>query len=368
MRKVHTTMAALALLGAAGAAQAQSSVQIYGLIDTAVEHLTNVNAAGDSLTRMPNLSGGMFPSRIGFRGQEDLGDGLRAVFTLENGLQPDSGGMNQGNRLFGRQAWVGLAGSFGTVTMGRTYSMLFQSFFDVDVIGPSQFSIGSLDLYLPNARHDNSISYKGVFSGLTVGATYSFGRDTSSAGGPAATNCAGENAADAQACRNWSTMLRYDAAGKQWGVLGAYDTYHGGAGAAAAFSPTSSARTDTRWHIAGYGKIGDATIAGGFLHRNNEGNAVTPTSTLTYLGMTYLFTPQFSLDAQVARLDFKNSPNDTNMAVVRGTYYLSKRTAIYGLVGRVSNGGTAAVALSAGATVAPGGTQNGIMTGIQHTF
>lgn len=367
MRKLQTSMAALALLGAS-AAQAQSSVQIYGLIDTAVEHLTNVDAAGHSLTRMPNLSGGMFPSRIGFRGQEDLGDGLRAVFTLENGFQPDSGGLNQGGRLFGRQAWVGLAGNFGTVTLGRTYSMLFQSFYDVDVIGPAQFSIGSLDLYLPNARHDNSISYKGTFSGVTLGATYSFGRDTSTVGGPSATSCAGENPADAQACRNWSTMVRYDAPGKQWGALAAYDTYHGGAGAAAAFSPTKSSLTDTRWHLAGYGKIGDVTVAGGFLHRNNEGNATTPTSTLTYLGATYLVTPQLQIDAQVARLDFKNSPNDTRIAVLRTTYYLSKRTAIYGLLGRVSNGGTAAVALSAGATVAAGGGQNGVMTGIQHTF
>src|SRR5665647_3781484 len=104
MNKTHIATAVVAIL-AASAAQAQSSVQVYGLIDAGVEHVTNVDAAGHSLTRMPNLSGGTFPSRLGFRGTEDIGGGLKAVFTLENGFGPDSGTLNQGNRLFGRQAW-----------------------------------------------------------------------------------------------------------------------------------------------------------------------------------------------------------------------------------------------------------------------
>lgn len=365
MKKIQFFAAGLAVAGAT-AVHAQSSVQVYGMIDTAVEHLTNVNAAGNSLTRMPNLAGGMLPSRIGFRGTEDLGDGLRAIFALENGFAPDSGQLNQGNRLFGRQAWVGLSGDWGTLTLGRNYSMLFNSFSGVDVIGAPQFSIGSLDSYLPNARSDNSIAYKGTFGGVTLGATYSLGRDASSAGGPSATNCAGENAADPAACRNWSAMARYD--GGNWGAVAAYDTYNGGAGAAASFSPTRSSLSDTRWNLGAFVKFGDVKVAGGWVHRNNEGSAVAPRSDLPYLGVTYNLTPAFVIDGQVARLDFKNSVNKTDMYVLRGTYYLSKSTAVYGMVGHVSNGGTAAVALSAGATVAPGGSQNGIITGIEHSF
>lgn len=365
--KKHQTTYLLCLLAACSTtpALAQSSVQIYGLIDTAVEHVTNTNAAGDSLTRMPNLSGGQFPSRIGFRGSEDLGNGLKAVFTLENGLAPDTGGLNQGGRLFGRQAWVGLAGDWGLVSIGRTYSMLYFTFFDSDVIGPAQMSIGALDLLLPNLRNDNSISYKGKFGPLTAGVGYTLGRDTSTAGGPAATGCAGESAADHKACRGYNAILMYETG--TWGIVSGYDTYNGGTGAAAAFGPNSSAFADSRWHLGGYAKFGTVKVGGGLIRRNNEGN-LRPHSDLTYVGASWGVTPAVVLDAQVARLDFGNSPNDTNMYLLRASYNFSKRTAVYAGVGKVTNGGTAAVALSAGATVAAGGSQNGITTGIRHSF
>jgi predicted porin len=101
------------------------------------------------------------------------------------------GTMGQGNRLFGRAAYVGLkclrpadAGPAGEHDLPRHGQ--------VGHYRANIFSISSLDLYLPNARSDNAIGYLGVFKELTVGATYSFGRDASSAGGPAATGCAGE--------------------------------------------------------------------------------------------------------------------------------------------------------------------------------
>jgi predicted porin len=85
------TIAIAAAIIASGAAQAQSNVTMYGIIDAAVETYTNADAAGNSVTRMPSLGGGMFPSRLGFRGTEDLGDGLKAIFRLENGFAPDTG-------------------------------------------------------------------------------------------------------------------------------------------------------------------------------------------------------------------------------------------------------------------------------------
>lgn len=90
-------------------------------------------------------------------------------------------------------------------------NMLYNSMPEVEIIGPTQYGLGSIDPGIPNGREDNSIAYKGTFDKFTVGATYSLGRDTSSAGGPGGTNCPGEAAADKQACREWSAMLRYDA-------------------------------------------------------------------------------------------------------------------------------------------------------------
>lgn len=365
MKKHQFLAASLALAGAA-TAHAQSSVVIYGIIDTAVEHVTNVTPIGGSVTRMPNLSGGMLPSRFGFRGSEDLGGGLKAIFNLETGFGPDAGTLNQGGRQYGRQAWVGLSNKYGALTVGRNYSMLFFSFFDVDNIGPSQFAASNLDSYLPNARSDNSIAYKGTFDGLTVGATYSLGRDASAAGGPSATNCAGESPTDKQACRNWSTMLRYDAS--NWALLAAYDTYNGGAGAAAPFSPTRSDLSDSRTHVAGYYKLGATKLSGGYLRRNNEGSAVTPRSNLMYLGLGYDLTPLWLIEGQFSRIDFKNSANDTNLVVLRTIYNLSKRTAVYAMLGHIDNHGAAAIALNAGGTTFAGANQNGFLTGIKHSF
>lgn len=77
-----------------------------------VEYVNNVGTTKSGLVRMPNLTGTV-PSRWGVRGKEDLGGGLHAVFTLESGFAPDSGVSNQGGRLFGRQANVGLSGPWG---------------------------------------------------------------------------------------------------------------------------------------------------------------------------------------------------------------------------------------------------------------
>ena len=122
LRACLARLAPLAMLAAAGGAQAQtgSSVTLYGHLDTGIEHLTNVQGGG-SLTRMPGLTG-TAPSRWGLRGSEDLGGGLSAVFALESGFGPDAGTFNQGGRGFGRQAWVGLSGGWGSVSqIGRAH-------------------------------------------------------------------------------------------------------------------------------------------------------------------------------------------------------------------------------------------------------
>jgi predicted porin len=134
--------------GAAGSAMAQSSVTIYGIIDTGVVYTTNANANGNAVFKMPSLTGS-FLSRIGFRGTEDLGGGLQAIFVLESGFAPDTGAMGQGNRIFGRQSYVGLKSDWGQVTLGRQINMTYLSQLKTDVMGPNIFAIGSIDPYRP---------------------------------------------------------------------------------------------------------------------------------------------------------------------------------------------------------------------------
>src|SRR5437773_7693011 len=93
------------LSGIAGMAQAQTNVTIYGVIDLGMDY-TN-NSLGKSQVQME--SGYAQGSRLGFKGNEDLGGGLSAVFQLENGFAADTGKLGQGGLLFGRQAFVGLS-------------------------------------------------------------------------------------------------------------------------------------------------------------------------------------------------------------------------------------------------------------------
>ncbi|HEX8602262.1 MAG TPA: porin [Pseudoduganella sp.] len=353
---------ALALL-AVGAAYAQSNVTIYGIIDTAVARVDNTNANGDSVTKIPSLTGS-FPSRIGFRGTEDLGGGLSAVFTLESGFGPDTGTMGQGNRLFGRQASVGLKGKWGTLTLGRQINMTYVATQKADVLGPNLFAIGSIDAYLPNARSDNAIGYLGNFDGIVAGATVSFGRDSSSSGGPAATGCAGESPADSKACRQYTALLGYEV--KAYGINASYDKLYGNTGAAGGL--TSSSNYDRRVTVNGYWMFGATKLGAGVIDRKTNAATGVTDSELYYLGVSHPVNPFLTLDAQVARKNVKRSGDDTDMVVARLTYYLSTRTAVYGALGIMDNDGAAAIALDAGGAVGAGKPQRGIMAGIRHHF
>ncbi|MDN3098678.1 porin, partial [Enterococcus faecalis] len=103
----------LAVLAVAQGAWAQSSVTMFGLIDSGITYVSN-EGGGKNV----KFDDGIFaPNLFGLRGTEDLGGGLKAIFTLENGFNPNTGALGQGNRMFGRQAFVGLESArWGTLT------------------------------------------------------------------------------------------------------------------------------------------------------------------------------------------------------------------------------------------------------------
>ncbi|EIF35693.1 outer membrane protein (porin) [Burkholderia sp. Ch1-1] len=113
-----TTLALLTLPLLASAAHAQSSVTLYGFVDAGLVYVNN--QSGHSNVQM--VTGQTNGSRWGLRGSEDLGGGLKAIFTLENGFDPSNGKLLQNGREFGRQAFVGLSSdTWGAVTLGRQY-------------------------------------------------------------------------------------------------------------------------------------------------------------------------------------------------------------------------------------------------------
>ncbi|WP_233849541.1 porin [Paraburkholderia sp. HD33-4] len=130
-----TLFAACVAAAAPVCVHAQSSVTLYGIIDEGISYFSNAattnangSVSGHSAVRL--LSGVMQQSRWGLRGSEDLGSGLNAIFVLENGFDASTGKAGQGGLLFGKKAYVGMSGPFGTVMLGRQYDT------NVDIIGP----------------------------------------------------------------------------------------------------------------------------------------------------------------------------------------------------------------------------------------
>ncbi|HEY1996691.1 porin [Paraburkholderia sp.] len=182
MKRIALSSLSLALLGIAGAAHAQSSVTLYGTIDTSITFVHNANgAAGQNLWSIGNNSGGdLSGSRWGLKGQEDLGGGLKAIFQLENGFNPANGQLGQGSRLFGRQAYVGLtADQYGTFTLGRQYDPLVdmvQGITADNYFGSTFATAGDVDNYDNSSRTSNAIKYVSpVFYGVQVEGMYAFG-------------------------------------------------------------------------------------------------------------------------------------------------------------------------------------------------
>jgi predicted porin len=166
-----TLITALPLL-----ASAQSNVTVYGVMDAAVSS-EKTGAPGTGRNTVIN-SGDQSSSRIGFRGTEDLGNGLKALFNVEAGVSIDTG-MGD-SALFGRRSVVGLQNEWGTLTVGREYSPIAAIAGATDALGQgfygSNLSAFGTSLSTPRLtrRLSNSVNFKSAaYSGFTVGAAYS---------------------------------------------------------------------------------------------------------------------------------------------------------------------------------------------------
>jgi predicted porin len=200
-----------------------------------------------------------------------------------------------------------------------------------------------------------------------LGATYSLGRDAVNAGSPAGTNCPGELAGDARACRERSALVKYDS--PAWGAALAWDEIHGGPGAFAGL--VSSAMKDTRLSANGYVKWGDLKATLGLVRRDNGASGATPRSDLWYVGGVYAVTPTLTLDGECLSLRFKGTSNQARLVALRASYSLSRRSAVYAMAGSIANGGSLALSVSAGAggsNPAVGASQKGLTAGLRHVF
>jgi predicted porin len=351
-------------------AWAQSTVQFYGVIDQGLEAVHGTFAATSERSTNYRVSNGITTSHFGFRGTEDLGGGMKASFNMEGSFSPDDGMLGIGGRIAGRQAHVDLSGNFGTVSIGRQYTMVRFGWADANPFGTGNQGLKLLDPRISNPRADNAISYVGKWGPVSAGVNYSTGWDAVN-GNPAtvaAANCPGETSNRRQ-CREWSVGLKYAGSGN-WGLATSYERLYGGT--AATFGGlTSPDKTDSRFVVSGHFKTsGNAFLSAGWIRRNNMGIS-TPKSDMAWIQTVVPVFGQYSLDGMLAELNYRDSSSKAVLVNVRGRYFLSKRTTLYVTGAFLNNGGALNLAATGSAPImrpVAGGSQTSIIAGIQHRF
>jgi len=299
------SLLALAVLGAfASAASAQTNVTIYGIADVAIQRLdTNASSAQWSLTD-GNTSFNRNGSRLGFKGSEDLGGGLSAIFQVENGFNIDNGQLGQGGRIFGRQAFVGLQGAFGAVKLGRQYTPMFIALDTIDPFGTGLAGQVS-NLFTTNGtRTDNTINYSLTAGGINGQVAYTFG----------------EQATGNSDARQIGLGLGYAN-----GPLNVQFAYHD-----ANANPSSAGGTETAF-LGGAFDFKVAKLHAGYQSNEVDTGAVTTTKQHNWmLGVSAPVGAAGSVMASFVRQDDRLAANvDTDQIGLGYIHNLSKRTNVY---------------------------------------
>lgn len=249
MKKLALSTLSLALLGAAGAAHAQSSVTLYGVIDTSIAYVHGNDGQANNMWQM--LSGNLQGSRWGLKGAEDLGGGLKAIFQIENGFNPGTGKLSASNTIFNRQAYVGLqSNQYGTLTLGRQYDPvvdLVQAVTADNYFGSFFATPGDVDNNDNSLRVSNAIKYTSpVFAGFQVEGMYALGGVAGKTG-----------------------------AGQTWSVAAAYN--NGPVGVAAGYfyanNPTPGSGLRNNWTSTTSDNIVDGPINAGYVTAKSIGIA-----------------------------------------------------------------------------------------------
>lgn len=346
------SLLALAVLGSfSGLASAQSSVTLFGIVDVNARYIKN-----GGLDRYLVGTDGNASSRLGVRGVEDLGGGLKAGFWLESQVNPDMGTSNQPDtgvtaafnttgRFWHRRATVSLIGGFGEVRLGRDQTPTWTAFADFDVFGTVGVGDAGRTFTLPGTvvvdtrvRTDNAVSYflpalGGLYGQLTVvpgegtlGKKYMGGRVGYLAGPLNVTGAYGQT--EATTAEDYKVAV----------VSGSYD--FGGFKLLASYMQTKldlpASIKDTHLTVGGSVKVGAGTIK-----------------------------------ASYSRTDGKESiaTRDANQFAVGYVHDLSKRTAVYGTAAHIKNKGSANFTVQGGGpALAAGGKSSGLDLGIRHSF
>ena len=350
------SLIALAVMAAAGAASAQSSVTLFGIVDAAVEW-----GRGNLSDKTSLVNSGYNASRLGFRGTEDLGGGMSASFWLEAGLQNDNGsgfGTNANNQgtnalgggglTFNRRSTVSLAGGWGELRLGRDYTPQFWNMTVFDPFGTN--GVGTTAVYFQNGtggasftgitgiRASNSIGYflPGNLGGFYGQAMYFMGENPSGSATEDDGSGAGVRLGFATGPFNVAlapSKTEYAAGDVKQANLGG--EWNFGLGKVQAqYAKDKVGSVDAKgWLIGGLFPVGAGEIRASY--------------------STY-------------QVDVAGDP-ETKKVAIGYVHNLSKRTAVYTTYARLKNDGGNAAGLG-GATVRPNSSSSGLDIGVRHSF
>jgi predicted porin len=353
------SLLAIALLsGFAAAASAQNAVTIYGVLDTAI--VQERGGADGSVTKLS--SGVTSGSRLGIKGSEDLGGGVSAIFLLESGFQADTGAMGQGGLLFGRQAYVGLQGGFGAVTVGRQYTPQYLTTVFVDPFASGWVGDSKNILAVTGnafTRMDNTVKYVSPSIG---GVTVEFAVAPGEVGG------------QSSAGRQLGMAIDYTA-----GPLRVRFGYHDRNNDTEELKGTENARNALLAAVYDFGVV-KAHVAYGTNRGLNSspwrntanpfGYAEAPVASTdsndALLGVTVPFGPHALLASYIRKDDRTIRNQDANQVAIGYRYTLSKRTDIYAAYARIDNKNGAS--FTVGSAIEHGTGDRAASVGIRHSF
>jgi predicted porin len=321
-------------------AHAQSNVTIYGIMDAAVA-VEDSDAPGEKRRTVIN-SGNQSSSRLGFRGTEDLGNGLKAIFNIEAGVAIDTGAAD--SSLFGRRSVVGLQGNFGQLTVGREYSPIASVAAATDVFGQGFYgsNLSAFNANRLTRRLSNSVNFKSApMSGFSLLAAWS----------------AGERATDGPSGNLMGVALEY-----------ANGPFYLGAG----YHQLERLATEDDKELAvGAGvKLGDFDVKANYLKADQAG--ANNKFEQINLGAAYTMgVNKFFVNLQ--RNEIENGARGNAWAVAY-SYALSKRTNVYTTYGSMRNNERGVFGLNSSSTnVTPPATALGadptaFTAGVRHAF
>lgn len=353
MKRMAWVVAGLACVATGGAA-AQSSVTLYGIVDSGVEYLNHAGPGGGSAVKV--ISGGRNTSRWGLRGTEDLGGGLKAVFQLESGIAIDTGKLDTDNTLFDRRATVGLQNKWGRLLLGRDFTTTYDFMLPFDPMGYAPNYSWATSSTASGARKDgmfsratNVVRYDGTFGGVKLGATVSLG----------------EVPGEFKSSSKYDVGVGYASGGFATAVT--WDRQNGAGG--------STTPADTMDYIQGVHAglsydFGSLALYGGYRNykRTFTNGAASQLSDMYWVGAAYDFSPAFTLYGAVYKQNIKGATDgDPILFSLRAQYNLSKRTMAYLSAGyaKARNGQTVSLSRD---LVGFANNQVGVTAGLQHRF